>query len=482
VLHGNFQRPARALAVFALAAAVAACGGGGDTPQAPSSTQTLVSDGDTMPDGFVIENVESANLGNDGTVGFIASRSGPPNENAVYARQPNGNVVPLLTPSQPPPAGLSLSLVRNILVSGTGDVSFEIGTVLDDDAVFLYSGGQLTMVARTDPNATPPGFRILGERRIANGGQIAFSYGTSPCMVDQSGDRERVTCDLRVYYGDASLVTPLDLPADLENRTPTAVTVIMDDGGHLVLGLPASGRRSLVGTVSTDGTYSSILNRQDVIGSLGTLLSATPRAVNVHGSILVDARFDTNGDGVADKDWLLLIADGGIAPIAETGVPAGSKQVLQVRGNALDDSNGALFSVTFGDPGQSTGLLSLRYWRDGVTREVVFEGQPFGEDDEGNDLQILDVEDVRLGGNGDAIFHGVIGYFDEGTRTVTSTRIFRWNDGVGETLLETGEAIQSGTLVELNIQDVSDGGDVLLIAGVNTRPNRALLLLPRALN
>src|SRR5581483_3026818 len=173
------------------------------------------------------------------------------------------------------------------------------------------------------------------------------------------------------------------------------------------------------------------------------------------------------------------LANGGVTSGAETGVPAGTKVSLTVRGNGIDDRGRVLLTATFGDPGETTGSQSLRLWDAGTTREIAFEGQPFGQDDQGNDTKILDIEQVRIAGNGDVIFRGTIGFLEDNTRHVTESRIFRQTDDVGSTLLTTGTKVSTGTIVEINIADVNDNGDVLVIAGVNRRADRGLLLLPR---
>ena len=469
--------PALLTAAFFL---FSACGGGGDTPKAPSSVQVLLKDGDTLPGGFVVNTVESANMSNDRTVAVIASQPGTPTLNGVFVRDPGGGIEPILLPSDPLPDGISLTTVRNMVISGTNDVSFEAGAELDNDSVFLYSNRRLSLIARTGPDSTPAGFRILGERRIANGGNVVFTDGASPCTIDTSGGGQRLTCTLRIHQGTADGLRQIQVPASLENQTTSNLTVVMDDSGQLVLGLPSRGTQSLLGRV-VNGEYASLMSRGDQIGDFGKLLGAKPRVVSARGDVLIDARFDTDGDNTIDKDRVLLLRnDGQVFSVAETGVPAGTKTVLEVRGLAIDDRGRVVFTVTFGDPGDTDGLPSLRIWDSGTTQEIAFEGQGgYGEDEEGNKLTILELEQIRAAGNGDVVFRVALGYFEEGTRRISETRILRWSDAGVDTLLKTGSKIQIGTIVSLAISDLNDGGDLLSIAGVNNRANRALLLLPR---
>jgi len=370
--------------------------------------------------------------------------------------------------------------VSKLAMSANGDFSFDVGGQLDSDAVFLFANQTLSIAAQTDPGSTPPGFRILGERRVADGGVIAFSDGTSPCTVDQTGGSERVNCTLHVFLGNANGVSELTLPSQLDNESTDGVSVIMNNTtGQLAVGLPAHGRQSLVGFVQ-NGQYQSLINRQDVLPGLGTVLSANPRALGSSGALAVNARFDTDGDGVIDKDRILLYSNGQMSAIAETGVPAGSKVVQKVDARDVDGNDRVVFAATFGDPGSSTGNTSVRISEGGVTREIAFEGQSYGQDSNGKDEKILQIGTLRLSEGGDVVFVASLGNTQNGTTKTTETRLLR-DAGAGlETVLKTGTDIPgAGSLVQLEIADINDTGDILSIVGVNRKSSRALVLVPR---
>ena len=142
-----------AVLLSALSALVVACGGGsgggggGGTPD--TGPKVLLQDGAELPGGFVVNTIESAALSNDRSIALIASESGTPPLNGIFLRRPAGEIQPILTPSSTLPEGLTLVIARNLVMSGAGDFSFELGGQLDDDAVYLYSGGRLSLVART---------------------------------------------------------------------------------------------------------------------------------------------------------------------------------------------------------------------------------------------------------------------------------------------------------------------------------------------
>ena len=481
----SFRSRGTACAVLlsALSALVVACGGGsgggggGGTPD--TGPKVLLQDGAELPGGFVVNTIESAALSNDRSIALIASESGTPPLNGIFLRRPAGEIQPILTPSSTLPEGLTLVIARNLVMSGAGDFSFELGGQLDDDAVYLYSGGRLSLVARTAPDATPAGFQLLGDRQIADGGKIAFCGGMSPCKVDSSGDRERITCDLEMFSGRGADVARVELPIDLVDQATSAVTVTMDDPGRLLVGLPSRSRQSVVGEV-VDGQYRSLLVRGQQIPGIGTLISAKPRAINAAGAMVIDARLDTDGDNVIDQDRVLRYTDGEFASVAQTGEPIGSLVAVQVRGNAIDDRGRVFFTVTSGEPGATTGGQSYRVWDAGQTTQIVYEGESAGKDDQNHELEVLELDQLRINAGGLTVYRAAIGYFENGTRKTTETHLDQWVDGTRTTLLSTGWKAPTGSrIVEVSISGLNDGGDLLTICGLDTRNNRGLLFLPR---
>ncbi|MFM7736152.1 MAG: hypothetical protein ACKPBU_09290 [Alphaproteobacteria bacterium] len=480
--------PARSAVRFSLAALLlvpllSSCGGGGggggggnDPADAP---QLLLADGATLPGGFLVNTIESAALANDRSVAVIASEAGSPPLNGIFLRASSGSVQPILTPSSSLPDGLSLVTMRNLVMDGGGDFSFEIGGQLDDDAVYLWSAGRLSLVARTAPGETPPGFQLLGDRKIANAGKIAFCGGMSPCQVDTSGDRERVTCNLQVFSGRGADVARVELPIDLDDQATSAVTVTMNDPGRLLVGLPSRSRQSVMGEV-VDGVYQSLIVRGQQVPGAGVIISAKPRAINAAGQMVIDARMDTDGDGVIDQDRVLRFANGVFESVAQTGEPVGDLVATAVRGNAIDDRGRVLFTITSAEPGLTGGGQSFRLWDAGTTTQVVFEGEPAGKDDQNHDLQVLELDQLRSNPAGEIVYRASVGYFENGTRKTTGTQLDRWVDGARTTVLSTGWKAPDGSkIVEVSIQGLNDVGDLLTICGLDTRNNRGLILLPK---
>lgn len=469
-----------------LVTTLAACGGGGSSsPKAPDALQILMSKGDTMPGGLVVNNVESARLANDGTVVAINSDAGTPAINGVYLRHPDGNLDRILDRNTPLAQGLALTDVGQLLVTPTGEVTFkEGGNNIDRETVFSYANGQLSRLASALDPVVPPGFRKLGEMRTTANGLVAFTYGEdgqTGCTVDSTSGTDRIKCKLVLEYGTPGNLQEVQLPNPLESQSPTAVGLEFDIGGDLLVGLPASGRNPLIGVVR-NGIFDSVVERQAQFQDFGTLLSATPRAIASNGDVLFDAGFDTNGDGVKDDERTLLYANGGFTSIAKLHDPAGTKFVVDVRGIAIDDAGRVTFQAAFNDLDQSTGPISLRQWENGNTTEIAYEGEGgFGEDNSRppNKYQLLQISSVRANRSGDVVFTGRVGYFSNGTEKTAETRLLRWSNGELREVLRTGSTFSAGTISGIDtFADINDNGDLLLILEIKGG-GRALALVPR---
>jgi hypothetical protein len=476
-----------ATACFSVAAAaMVGCGGGGgdDNPPAPSSIQVLLRDGDTLPGGFEVNTIESASMAADRSVAVIASEPGTPALNGVFVRSPGGSVTTVMTPADPP-EGLPLTTVRNLDMASTGEVTFEVGDQLDQDGVFFFQNGQLSTLVRTNPGATPPDFRLLGELALGSQGMVALTAGVSPCVVDSSSGNERIECNLRLFAGLPGQVQEVAVPNGLEQQAPAAVLLTLNRNQEVAVGLPASGSEPLVGIIR-NGLFEGLLNRRQQFPGLGTLLAARPRAIGPTSDIVIDAGFDSEGDGQRDTERVILYSQATIQSIAETGVPASGhdgRTVFAVRGLDIDDAGRVIYSIDFGEEGSSVRFLSLRAWDGTSTQEIAFEGLRFGRDDQDEPLRILEMEQIRVSRSGDVVFTATIGRFDdEGTRRIDREAILRWTPSTApnlEEVIATKTDLPDGNITSLSIQDVNESGDILVIASVIRSANRVLLLIPR---
>jgi len=457
---------------------LAACGGGGGggSNSAPSNVQVLLNDGDVLPGSFTIGTIEEANMADDRSVVLIASVPSLPANRGVFLRTPDGNVQPILTPATQIPAGVSLPTLHNPGMCPTGEFVFSGGGGLDTDSVFLYANGQLSVLAAA--GQTPPGFRILGDRQIGANGFVALTGGVSPCTVDTSSGTQRVRCTAEIFSGTSGGINQVKVPNDLTNLDPGSLGIVVNDAQTLVLGLPGRANDPAIAEVRGDQVVPLVTQRQNVAG-LGTLSSINPRAVGLNGDVVFEARVDTNGDGQPDDQRILFLSNGAFTTVARTGEPAGTQVVLDARATAIDDAGDIVFFVHFGQPGE-TGSISLRIWQAGTTQQIAFEGQGFGQDDQGNDLKILKIDQIRVARNGDVVFRAALGMIENGTPKTSSTSILRYAGGRLDTLLQTGEEISNNNnIVSLTVADLNNNGDLLSIASINRSANRALLLLPR---
>ncbi len=473
----KLRRWPASVGILAASLAVLACGKGGkdEKPVAPEQVQVLLRDGDVLPGGFEITTIESAKLATDRSVAFIASQAGEDAPNGVFVRAPGGSTRPVLTPHVGDTGGLPLTVVRNLVMAPGGEFGFEVGDQIDADGFFAFDGRTLHTLAHTRDGGHPENFRVLGEARMSSGGAVVFTAGQSPCEVDSSTGTERISCDLGLHGGLPGDLRPIDVPNTLAAQRPTAVTVQANGSGLFAVGLPARGSEPLVGLV-WGGAFTGVLSRQQDLPGLGVLLSAKPRAVSESGGVAIDGTFDLDGDGARDLSRALLLqADGRLSAIAESTGSFDGQPIQDVRARDIDDSNRVLYSFGFGE---SEPRMAIRVWAAGQTSEVAHEGRPFGEDDAGKPIRILEIDQMRMTRAGDVLFVALLGAVEEGTRRISQTALIRGRAGRLEKVLRTRSTIEGSSLVGLSIADVNSVGDILLIGEIERRANRALLLLP----
>lgn len=482
--RSGFQYPLAG--VFALMVAAAACGGGGGAPPpAPEALRVLVADGDTVGSGFTIGTIESANMDDEGTVFFIASEATPVATNAVFRREGDGSISTILRSNDSLAEGLDFSVVRNLDVSETGEVGFEVGNKLDDDAIFYWDDGELLLVARTGLEPIPGEYRIGGAIRAAAGGTLVFTSGHGSCTVDETDpDREEIRCDTEIHRVQDGQVSRVEVPNSLEKQRPTSVLVETNSVGDVVLGLVARGSDPIVARIDgVDGAIVPVLFRRQGIPGLGTITSLRVRSYARDGAILLDGFLDVDGDGERDEEHVFIYRDGTVASIAVGGGVFEGYPETDIRAEAISDEGTVVYRVDFESEAAGDTLKSFRAQRNGETTAILHEGLKYGEDERGRTVRILSVEQIRVARNGDVLFVVKLGDNDPetGDRTIYGTALIRWTWSKGlQTILELGQAIEGKTLVDdLSIADVSSNGNVLVITSLDRERDRVVVLLPR---
>lgn len=457
----------------------AACGGKDEIPPVPSSLQVLLEDGDTLAGDFEILSIESANMAADRSISFIASRTGLPSLNGVFRRTPAGVIETILTPDSPEGGDLSFATVRNLVMAQSGEFAFQVGDQLDDDGLFYSDGSGVEVVAITGGGGPLEGFRTLGELRIAPGGAVAFSDGISPCTVDSSGTSERVTCNLRLHFGFPGSVETIEVPNGMTNQKPSAIILQVNESGEFAVGLPARGSEPFVGLIR-DGEFDGIITRRQALGSLGVVTAAKPRAIGATGAIAIDASFDTDGDTERDTNRILRYRDGQLTTVFSTGQETPRGTAIDLNAVAVDDSDRVYYTANYLADGEERDLLRVWDQATGVTQDIIWDRMWYGgKDAQNRRLEITEISQTRVLGDGTVLIVVTIGFFEDGTRRITSRQLLRWKDGVMETVLQSKSPIEGGTLVGFQIADLNRFGDLLLIGEINAKANRALLLLPR---
>ena len=459
--------------------AMAGCGGKDEPKPVPEGTRILLRDGDRLGPDFEILTIESANMAADRSISFIASRTGTDNLQGVFYRTPEGQIRTVLSPDSNLLGSVPTDRIRKLNMAQSGEFAFSVGDRLDSDAVFYSDGQDTRLLATTDSNDPLSEFRILGQLRVEEGGAVAFSDGSTPCSVDTSGGDQRIRCTLRLQYGPPGDIRQVELPNDLSGQNPTSIILQVNENNQAVVGLPARGDEPVVGLLE-NGSFEGVLFRREQIFEYGILTNAKPRAIGNDGTLAIDASFDTDLDNDRDTDRVLRYRDGGLDLAASTGdaIPYGKKEITGLNAVAVDDIGRMYYVAEYlGSEGERD---LLRVW-DGVTNtDIIWLRKNYGgKTDLGEELQVTSIEQTRVFGDGTVLLVVTIGFYEEGTRRITSRQLLRWKNGKLDTLFESKSNIEGGSLVGFDIADLNQNGDLLLIVNIDRRANRALMLIPR---
>ena len=455
------------------------CGSEKKPQPVPDGAQVLLTDGDRLLPNFEILSIESANMAADRSISFIASRTGTDTLNGVFFRTPTGQIRSILAPGSALAGDLPLTRIRKLNMAQSGQFAFSVGDQLDDNTIFYSDGTRTSLIATTESEEPLPDFRIVGELRVEEGGVLAFSDGSNPCSVDTSGAVQRTRCLLRLQYGPPGDVTEVAVPNDLDGQNPTAIILQLNERNQAAVGLPARGEEPYVGILD-QGIFTGILFRRETLPEYGVLTNAKPRAMGKDGTIAIDGDFDTDGDSDRDVERVLRYRSGGLDLAASTGdeVPFGQKEIIDLNAVAVDDIGRMYYIAEFLGGGEERDLL--RVWDGTTNTDIIWQRKRYGGEAEmGQELEITEIFQTRVYGDGTVLMVVSLGFYEEGTRRITSRQLLRWKDGKLDTLLESKATIGDGTLVGFQIADLNSSGDLLLIAEINVRANRALLLLPR---
>lgn len=477
-LQSVWDRTSWCLIGIAMCGAIG-CGKESKPKPVPEGTQVLLIDGERLLPNFEILSIESANMSADRSISFIASRTGTDSLNGVFLRTPTGEIRTVLVPDTPLAGSLPLKTIRKLNMAQSGQFAFSVGDQLDANAVFFSDGVETTLIATTEAAEPLPGFRVVGELRVEEGGILAFSDGSNPCTVDTSGATQRTRCNLRLQYGAPGEVAEVAVPNDLSGQNPTAIILQVNEFNQAAVGMPARGSEPYVGILD-EGVFRGILFRRENLPEYGVLTNAKPRAMGADGTIAIDGSFDTDGDNDRDVNRVLRYRQGSLDLAASTGdeIPFGKKEIIGLNAVDVDDIGRMYYIAEFLGGDEERDLL--RVWDGTTNTDIIWQQKKYGgKTDLGQDLQITEIFQTRVYGDGTVLMVVSLGFYEEGTRRITSRQLLRWKDGQLDTLLETKSLLPEGTLVGFQIADLNQEGDLLLIAEINVRANRALVLLPR---
>lgn len=493
MLHAKLSLPHRsALLLVCSLTALAGCGGGGgdgsgspsnaptpipspvrpiDPPGPPRSTaEIILRDGDRMPDGLVVANIEDAALAGDRVAALVTSSS-TGGALAIVLREPGAGFATAFDPLTAAPDVDARSLSR-LRMSRTGEIVFQSGNGLDRDRLHLLQDGVLYTLAGAEPGPVFPDFRILGNVRIEVGGIVAFVGGGQACEVTPGSEEPRIVCTNALYVADATGVVRLDdSELDLERQRATAVRVEMDPHGGAWFSLPRR-RTAPVLLHHAAGTTTAVLTGASELEGVGVVNSVEVVGINQAGDVLLEVG-QQEIEGERRPATLGVLRGESFVPYAKEGTTLGGAPVSTIRGIGIDDFGRALFEAALGEPDGTRTVPALWYGDENGLVEIVREGAPFP----GESAIVVDLQGSRINEQGDVAFLTRLGTVAEGTVRVEEVRAtVRRADGRLVNIASSRNTAQLGEITSLTIGGFDREGTLLLIASRSRSSDRVLLL------
>ncbi len=492
MLHAKLLSPYRsALLVVCSLTALAACGGGDGTgspsnaptpipspvrpiepPGPPRSTaEIILRDGDRMPDGLVVTNIEDAAFA-AGRVAALISSSNTGGARAIVLREPGAGFATAFDPRAAAPEIDARSLSR-IRMSPTGEIVFRSGNGLDSDRLHLLQDGVVYTLAGAEPGPVFPDFRILGNVRIEVGGIVAFVGGGQACEVTPGSEEPRIVCTNALYVADANGVVRLDdSELDLEGQRPIAIRVEMDPHGGAWFSLPRR-RTAPVLLHHAAGTTNVVLDGASELDGVGAINSVEVVGVNAASDVLLEVSQQAF-EGERRPTTLGVLREGSFVPYAKEGTTLGGMPIATIRGIGIDEAGRALFEAALGSPDEpGRAAPSLWYGDENGLVEIVREGAPFP----GESSIVVDLQGSRVNQRGDVAFITRLGTVSGGTVRVEEVRAtVRRAEGHLVNIASSRNTAQLGEITALVIGGFDREGSLVLIASRSRSSDRVLLL------
>jgi len=469
---GNTVTPTPIPTVPAATPSPAGSPGPTPTPQA-GAARIVMQNGDTIAPGVVVNNIEDAELGNDGTIAVIVTVADAARDRAVFVRSPQGAYSSVFDSSSAP-AGLDLHTLARLRMAPTNEFTFIAGSGLDSDRLFYSSATSVVPLAGEAPGVVAPTFRILGDLSIAKGGLVGFIAGGDQCTVTTVNTTTRTTCTIHLFTASGGNVSEAMVTGiDLSDLSPTTPGVAASDSGSVYFSVPGSRSEPTV-VRAAGGKVSTVLAADTNVTPIGVLKRPKVIAADPAGDLLLSSTVSTGSNTTAQVLGLLK-TDQSFMTIAQQGDAVGSQTVLDLKAIGLDDTGQAFFQEHIGTTGDAaSAVLSLQL---GTTQpvEIARQGQPLTP----GDLTVINLEAPRINRNGDVAFIALLGELEPGTSRVEEIRaVVRRADGELVSAASTKTSSQIGALTDVSIAGFDDNGTLLLIVARGNAATRALVVAP----
>ncbi|HZR80865.1 MAG TPA: hypothetical protein VFD92_07190 [Candidatus Binatia bacterium] len=442
-----------------------------------SRVETILRQGDAIPGGSTVQDIEDADVATSGAIAAIVQVAGARGGRAVVSRSPAGALTAIFSPEQA--TDFDASTIAQVRVAPGGQVLFEAGTGqdetgtgLDSDRLYLASGGTTQALAGAPPGVVAPDFRILGEVEIGQTGIAAFVGGGSPCTVTQQGDSVRVRCTAHLYVANGFTVEEVEVPdIDLGDQSISTPQIAIADSGEAFFSLPGSGEEPTIVRLGTDGKLHVVLTAADEVDPVGRIVRPQLNAVNAAGDLLVTTTIQE--DATPRPAVIGILRGMELIEVARESGRTGPDDVTDVRTVGLDDAGRVLFTATLGNADAPDGpRRSLRLFDGTAVQEIATENATFT----GTDLTVLEISSTRFNRHGDVAFVAQLGRRTSGTVIVEEERVvLRRADGTVSSPLSTNGGGSFAQLGDISITGFSEDASILVRAQAQPSGDRVLL-------
>jgi hypothetical protein len=476
--------------------------------------------GTQMADGSVIDAVNTTSINNAGQIAFTAlTANNNTTGNGTFLF--SGSTVAVIENfgQSAPGGGVFTSGVEgNALINNSGQVLFEATQSLRGDALYLFSGNQLSRtIGQGDTIARQPRFQLPLSDGIGGADRVLFSdstfpggtgaYLATPKEDDEEDDNARLVANLGASAGADGVLTSL-FGFAMNNSGQVAMNGSSSDGGAVLL-------RSSQGTLNVlnDSSSASALLPEasfpaPAINNLGEVaFNAFAPSTGTNGvflnsagqtRLLIDAATTLPGGGTLnfiqnlalnDQEQLAFLARP-FSPLSPSGVFLLANGTLTALANDGDAApGGGAFSLPFvtdatlgpvinsggtvafatalsGIPDQIFNAHGIFVFRNGTLTRIVGPGDP--SPDGGT---FLSADSPSINASGQVVFMA---------QTTASFGAFLFDNGTTVKVARAGDIVLGQSLVFVRSPKINNRGHITFTGDLPSNGSAVFVAMPVA--